>query len=85
MKCFYCGEDIAREIIDGINVYDFTVIPLDRPYANLPIHRRKCLPVIQGGLSSYLENNIERVYEYVVEIKGNGLKDKKTKRKGASV
>jgi len=66
MDCFYCGKPIERLNIDGINVYDMTIIPLDRPYVNIVVHKQECLPHIDGyGKLKYLQENIERIYDVI--------------------
>ena len=56
MKCFYCDKDI-----DG-NSDRLKIIALDRPYANIPVHRDTCYLEIQSyGEEKYLRENIERI------------------------
>ena len=78
MKCFYCGKEIERQILEGIQTYDFTIIPLDNPYVNIPIHRRECLPLITD-MKGYLNTNLDRIHGLIGDrqvIKSNWSKKK---------
>lgn len=71
MNCFYCGKNIDLSNEKKIN------IPLDKPYANLFVHRAVCYDeILNIGLEVYLNSNIDKIYAYA-KIDNNI----KTKRK----
>lgn len=58
MKCFYCGEDVITP--------DIRFIALEKPYANIPVHKVRCLDeIINYDPLKYFTENIKRVYEYI--------------------
>jgi len=55
--CFFCGDTI----ISG----NGRIVPLDRPYANLWVHRETCIGQVT---QEYLENNTDKIQDYIDKI-----------------
>ena len=71
MKCFYCEEKVASP--------DIRFFAFEKPYVNIPVHRKGCLDAINGqGALKYFTENSERVHKYA----GNQPDKPKLKRKG---
>lgn len=67
--CFYCGK--------GTEIGDMTIIALDRPYANLAVHKGECFNFIeQYGIVNYLLDNIDKLYKYIDSSGSKGIKRK---------
>lgn len=72
MKCFECGKEI-----DGLK----SILPLDRPYVNLPFHR-DCYTSIDDELE-YVTEHYDRILEYIAYIstKRYTMKRRKNRKK----
>jgi hypothetical protein len=57
MRCFKCGKEI-----DGLRSF----LPLDRPYVNLPFHR-KCYKSLDDEME-FCTQNYDRIIEYIDEL-----------------
>lgn len=87
MKCFYCGEDIAKITTkneDGSETTstDVKFIPLDVPYVNLPFHRSTCyMSVIAEGEENYLRSNLNKIIDTLDTMDIGKLKNQSKKIK----
>lgn len=54
MKCFKCEKEI-----EGLK----SILPLDRPYVNLPFHR-DCYNELEDELG-YVTENYDRIIDYI--------------------
>ena len=73
MKCFKCGKEI-----EGLK----SILPLDRPYVNLPFHRDcyKNLGKNVGDELAYVTKHYARIKQYVYDTDVKPLR-KRRKRK----
>lgn len=67
MNCFYCGKEILEN--------EGKIFPLDRPYANIKVHRQTCFGAMYD--EKYLQENYQRILDYA----GATPVKTKTKRK----
>ena len=70
MKCFKCEKEI-----DGLK----SILPLDRPYVNLFMHR-DCYKSIDDELLYVIENE-ERIVEYIYALDLKPLRKRRKKRR----
>ncbi len=69
MRCFECGKEI-----EGLK----SLLPLDRPYINLPFHRT-CYKDLDDELA-YVTKHYDRIMEYIYASDVKPLR-KRRKRK----
>jgi hypothetical protein len=59
MICFYCEKEIV--LSDR-----YRMIPLEKPYVNLFVHRDPCYAdILQMGEEKYLQDNIDKIIIYI--------------------
>lgn len=73
--CFYCDEEI-------IFPDRYQMIPLERPYINLFVHKNPCYQeILRVGEEKYLNDNNEKLYKIVTNRYYNPINTGNKKRK----